>query len=623
MDFNQIYRAPSVPKISRSSVSSSSIRGGAAKPKINKSTFNFVKPATPQKAKVEALKQSGSVDGTLQETNQILVEIQKQLSLDFAMRIAEEKETIKKIREQRSKLKAAEKESSIEAGKKIGSPIGKVFSSVTSKAKGIFARIADFFKLLLGGIVLNAAFSWLRKPGNKEKLFGVIDFVGKYWKELLGVFIGVKVFGFLYKLLRLGRFLSRLFGFGRGRGPGPGGPGPGGRGPGGRGPIGGCGPTLKCLDKAKAYQLENFANELAKTKKFSPLFASTPTTKQPTGGGQVPWWNTALTVLGTVIDVASLIALFVPIPGGRPASLLLRGLKALPLFRGIGKASQATKVVRVATTRPATRAAGRVTKSGGNVKLTQERIAEGLKVRSKKQSREIPFDDKVQSDPRLINLANRRNEALKAGDVEAYKKALIEESQLRALSGTGSKKGGPIFGGTSSSVDNIPIMAAKGEYMISNMKNQATTFRPILDDINYNAGKMWEMFTKAVGRLSLVIQKQKNNAEKFGKNIEEHLKHVKADKINRGRSEGGGVRPIKPKKATFVGGGSRSVNVGQLVQSNEGSPIMIPMDLPTITSNPPEVPSLETKATDVPIISSTNGLNRYMDLVPEILGIVL
>ena len=96
MDFNKIYKAPSLPKLSKRNISSSVLRGASvvsAAPKLGKSRFSFLNSS----AGVEGLKQT-SVGDTLAETNRILVEIQNQLATDFAFRIAEEKEQTKKIR---------------------------------------------------------------------------------------------------------------------------------------------------------------------------------------------------------------------------------------------------------------------------------------------------------------------------------------------------------------------------------------------------------------------------------------------------------------------------------------------------------------------------------------------
>ena len=121
MDINQVYRAPSIPKLNKSNISSPVLRGAAAttaaKPKLTRSRFSFLKPKiSAENLKTEAPTQG--INETLAETNKILVEIQKQLSLDFAMRIAEEKDTLKKVKDTESKRKFAAKEKFVEGTKK-------------------------------------------------------------------------------------------------------------------------------------------------------------------------------------------------------------------------------------------------------------------------------------------------------------------------------------------------------------------------------------------------------------------------------------------------------------------------------------------------------------------------
>ena len=260
MEFNQqIYRAPSIPKLGRRNVSSSvlssasKISAASPTPKLKVSRAKFTGRQEPIAEAVVSNAQA------LTETNLILVEIQKQLSLDFAMRIAEERETIKRMKAAESRRRFGAEEKAVEGTGKLGKGIGKVFNKVVSPAKSIFSKIIDFFSIILTGIVFNNAFKWLQDKNNREKVFAVIGWVTKHWKELLGVFIGVKVFGFLYKLIGLGKTIAGFFGGRGGRGRGPGGRGPGGRGPGGLDP---CGGISKCIGKLKGAELEIVADNV-------------------------------------------------------------------------------------------------------------------------------------------------------------------------------------------------------------------------------------------------------------------------------------------------------------------------------------------------------------------------
>ena len=579
MEFNQqIYRAPSIPKLGRRNVSSSvlssasKISAASPTPKLKVSRAKFTGRQEPIAEAVVSNAQA------LAETNLILVEIQKQLSLDFAMRIAEERETIKRMKAAESRRRFGAEEKAVEGTGKLGKGIGKAFNKVISPAKSIFGRIIDFFSIILTGIVFNNAFRWLQDKNNREKVLGVINWVTKHWKELLGVFIGVKVFGFLYKLISFGRFISKLFG---GGGRGPGGRGP--RGPIG-GPMGGCGPTLKCLDKIKGPQLEALADKLAKTKRFSPLFSQSPGSE--TTSGKTPWWNNALTILGTVIDVASLISLFAPVPGGRPISVLLKALRGLSIFKGLRKGAQAANTARTVT---------RTVNASSNAavsKLRQNPVGSIFRA--------------APSTPSVAKPARSVKKDLPEGfksrkEVKQYEETGIIDIQSQS-------KGGPIFGGTSSSVDNIPIMGAKGEYMISNIKNQATTFRPILDDINYNGGKMWEMFSGAIKKLFLITRRQEETTRKFGEVTDRLDKSLQKQK-----------QKAAIKSLTNSGGGSRpNYNLGP---TSGGGMTFLPMVLPTKQSAPPTIPTPQAPATEVPFISSMNVADPYRQLTPEIYGI--
>ena len=65
-------------------------------------------------------------------------------------------------------------------------------------------------------------------------------------------------------------------------------------------------------------------------------------------------------------------------------------------------------------------------------------------------------------------------------------------------------KGGTVFGSGSQTVDSVPAMLAPGEEVIRS--SAANLFRPLLKDINDNAGRLWKQFTEAT------INQEKINA---------------------------------------------------------------------------------------------------------------
>ena len=150
MEFDSsIYRAPSLPKLGRRNISSPIIRGAQSvvAPRLKKSSFSFIKP----RIQTPILTSETTASETLVETNRILVEIQKQLALDFANRIVEKKDTLKSAKIRLNKERAAREEESLEAVKKFGSGIFKAFDKIATPAKSIFQKILDFFSIILTG----------------------------------------------------------------------------------------------------------------------------------------------------------------------------------------------------------------------------------------------------------------------------------------------------------------------------------------------------------------------------------------------------------------------------------------------------------------------------------------
>lgn len=213
MDFNQIYRAPSLPKLSKRNISSSVLRGASAvsarsvAPRLRASRFSFLRPA----ADVDNLKQTSSIADTLTETNRILVEIQNQLATDFALRIAEEKEGVKKIRAAESKKRFLTKEGAIEKIKSVGSGLKNQVDKILAPTKSIFQKIIDFFKIILTGIVLNTAFKWLENPENQKKLGKFFGFLADHWKWIVATLGTVILVDVIAKLVIAVRSIMAAF----------------------------------------------------------------------------------------------------------------------------------------------------------------------------------------------------------------------------------------------------------------------------------------------------------------------------------------------------------------------------------------------------------------------------
>ena len=141
--------------------------------------------------------EDGSTGGSLEETNNILMDIGNALSLDFANRITEGKEEVKGIQAQKSRGKFGRAEGRLEgSGKKIGSALKGAESKAASPVQGIFGKILSFLGLLGTGIAANAGFEWLKDDKNKKKLSSFFNFIKENWKWMVGatgLFIGTGI----------------------------------------------------------------------------------------------------------------------------------------------------------------------------------------------------------------------------------------------------------------------------------------------------------------------------------------------------------------------------------------------------------------------------------------------
>ncbi len=187
MAFKSIFKTKSlVPKITRISSSIFGRRRSTDAPLLTPS-------GTP-------------VSETLVETNRILEEIQKQLTLDFAYRIAKEEDEIKNIRKTTATMKGG-KIGGGEKDTKLGGGIGKVFQTVTAPVKGIFSRILGFFGWIAAGFIVNKGLKWL--ADNPERIDKIVNVVTKHWKLIAGLVVGGII---LDTVLRLAGTISLLKG---------------------------------------------------------------------------------------------------------------------------------------------------------------------------------------------------------------------------------------------------------------------------------------------------------------------------------------------------------------------------------------------------------------------------
>ena len=229
---SQAFRAPSLtsrPKLGKTTVSSSVFRGttkavSASKTMKVPSGMGYGSIYRGSNVDPKYLKKEGApLEQTLVETNNILVEIQKQLSADFAYRIAKEDEETKKIRAASDKKKRIAAEKGAEGVKKVASAIGGVADKVLAPAKSIFDKILGFLSAVVTGFIVDKALTWLSKDENRAKIDGVFNFVKDNWKWILGIIGGVLVGRVIYKMYRIYRALRWAGRLLTGRGGGGGG----------------------------------------------------------------------------------------------------------------------------------------------------------------------------------------------------------------------------------------------------------------------------------------------------------------------------------------------------------------------------------------------------------------
>ncbi len=587
-------------------------------PRLRRSTFSFIKPSITR----ATLKSDAIQSDALTETNRILVEIQNQLSLDFANRIVEKQQALRDYKQKISRERASKKEQAIESIGKFGSNIVKAFDKVAAPAKGIFQRILDFFSIIVTGLVVNNAFNWLSKKENREKLAKFFGFLANHWKELLVVF-GT------YKLLRLVLKIKKILDLFKRKPPRPpGGGGRGGRGPGGGGgPGDGCGPVFSCISKIGGPAAELLAQQLQKTRVFKPLFAPPRATPMvpPTPVGQPsrqpsnkpkkpaqpgkPWWQNAWGIIDVVADIASIIAiiaLLIPaLPGDEPLVFPILGRLAARYGvktvarQGARQAARqgARNPIRKRYSTPSTRAP----KEEELVRQIKERLSSRGGKTNASSLEELAYINETTVDEL----------------VRGFSKTLVKRSQ-----------GGTVGGRGPGTVDSVPAMLAPGEEVIRT--SAANLFRPLLKDINNNAGRMWLSFSTAVKQLVSSNETMRyslnvlnNNLQLFKQQLDQFVNKEKDKKLKGG--QGGGTfvpKEISPSQAVTNIVMPRSVSRSDLKATRKPpTKMIVPINLPeeTIMGNIPAIDG--GVATEEPYRESINMSNPWRKISAEMYGI--
>ena len=586
---SQSFKAPSIPKLNKSNISSPVLGGTtattAAKPKLTKSEFSFIKPKiSAETLKTEAPSQN--INETLIETNQILVEIQKQLALDFANRIAEDKEELKKIKSDRRKAKiGAEKDrlGGVKSGiKKIGAFGSNTLKKVTAPVAGIFDQIKEFLGLILTTFLTSEFFNWLKDENNRILLNNIFNWVGKLFVPALITFLTLKVFKWIRRLFKLGKFLIklpiRLFNLTK--------------------KVFGKAfrllkkLTLKLLGKNKFRAISKFLkktggkvlNKAWKGIKGIGASANNFVTKKLVG----PFVNKALPMVPPKVrsKIASKIggkglAKFVP---------FLNTIIAIPdVISAISKGDAEAALLAAASAIP---------------------IA-GWGALALSIYRDVDPEGYAQN-IRGGMTKEQMNERLTGGMLSVqgeYGAAAF--SQGGTVGGTGMR-------------DTVPAMLTPGEEVVK--APAANLFRPVLKDINNNYGELWDAFTNSVENLNTVSEHQLKVNEKY-KTVLTNLNNLFTVKDTpKSPPQQGTSANITPPKEETEDKKSK-VTPQQPSTRNIGMPEkakkkmnFVNMDLPD-DNRMGQMPELKTTATDVDVISPVNPSNPFMTVTLDFYGI--
>lgn len=599
MEFNsQIYRAPSLPKMNRRNISSSVMSGAqaAAAPKLRRSSFSFIGAG---RAKVASgLKVEKADIGTqLDETNRILVEIQKQLSLDFANRIVEKRQALKAYKTQVSRQRAASKESAIESMRNSGAGLLKVFEKVAAPAKGIFQRILDFFSIILTGLLVNNAFKWLEDPANRAKLEKFFNFVVNHWKELLALYGAYKLIKIVSALKRIADLFKKPPKWRGGGGKG-GGKGGGPSGPTGCGAIAACGGSILKVIKDNSVAIAAI------------LAGALGTFFQPLTGAPA---------FGKPVEPPS------DIPSKDDPNLYPPQLRPFMQWAtGWRRTEAGQKIEELEAT------VGLLTAAFGGV--------QGLKglrgVKGAKGAVQSPgvslYSNKNLNAQELAALGLPAKSTTSAGDIINIVRSTMR-SKPKVKSSTGGTipglSGGGTVGGTGSGfVDSVAAMLAPGEEVIR--ASAAMLFRPLLKDINNNAGRLWTSFSGAIvtlmrsnNELEGGIRSLKEQLVVFKKQLDQFINQEKLKKEN----SGGGVGQMpRPPRTSMVAPEIVLHSDIKNAPRRRAKSSVIPIQLPPQTLPATNMPKFSAEggvATEEPDIGSTNPANPYMQLTPRLLGI--
>ena len=136
-----------------------------------------------------AEKEKAKLNTTLEETNRILVEIQKQLAYDFAMRAVEEKKEAEDEKEKTSKSRFKREETALEKSAKniVVNTVKSATKKIVSPIGNIFQKLLAFIGILGKGIATNAVFEFFKDEENQKKITKFFNILKENWQLLVKI----------------------------------------------------------------------------------------------------------------------------------------------------------------------------------------------------------------------------------------------------------------------------------------------------------------------------------------------------------------------------------------------------------------------------------------------------
>jgi hypothetical protein len=197
------------PKLSISNITSAfkSVGANISQKFSQGSKVTFGRGLTGTSSPLTSGTDPSKITDSLNETNRILVEIQKQLSIDFANRIVEEKDRLKANRTAVNAQKRTDKENRLETkwlrntlgsvGKGLQRADTALGTALLGKGKGgLFGTLFKGIALLGAGIIGAAAWKFFQNPDNLKRLNHLFNNLGTYltkgWEWLTTTWTNLK-----------------------------------------------------------------------------------------------------------------------------------------------------------------------------------------------------------------------------------------------------------------------------------------------------------------------------------------------------------------------------------------------------------------------------------------------